>query len=162
MRPPMRTSSLRERSLRDGLIVFVGSAGLFVASVLALLGVGVYDDATLREETTGSISAVADLGPSYRPLRARRVTLPLSDAQRGHIFDVVMRMPGTPVEDAPAPELADALPSEVPLQDLPAGVTRDIPQVQGHKFVKFDDRILVVHPASRLIVAMIPRYKLLP
>jgi hypothetical protein len=34
--------------------------------------------------------------------------------------------------------------------------------VQGHKFVKFDDRILVVHPASRLIVAMIPRYKLLP
>ena len=32
--------------------------------------------------------------------------------------------------------------------------------MQGHKFVKFDDRILVVDPASRLIVAMIPRYKL--
>src|SRR5215470_19911115 len=162
MRPPVRTSSLRERSLRDGLIVLVGSVGLFVASVLALLGVGVYDDATLREETTGSINAVADLAPSYRPLRARRATLPLSDEQRGHIFDVVMRMPDTPVEDAPAPELADALPSEVPLQDLPTGVTHDIPQVQGHKFVKFDDRILVVHAGSRIVVAMIPRYKLLP
>jgi hypothetical protein len=28
--------------------------------------------------------------------------------------------------------------------------------------VKFDDRIVVVDPASRLVVAMIPRYKLLP
>src|SRR5262249_26992136 len=140
----------------------VGTTGLFAASVLALLGVGVYDDATLREETTGSISTVADLGPSYRPLRARRAALPLSDEQRGHLFDVGMRRPDTPGEEAPAPEIADALPSEVPLQDLPAGVTRDIPQVQGHKFVKFDDRILVVRPGSRLIVAMIPRYKLLP
>jgi hypothetical protein len=34
--------------------------------------------------------------------------------------------------------------------------------VQGHKFVKFDDRIVVVDPASRLVVAMIPRYKLVP
>jgi hypothetical protein len=41
-------------------------------------------------------------------------------------------------------------------------VTREIPLVQGHKFVKFDDRIVVVNPASRLVVAMIPRYKLLP
>jgi len=144
------------------MFVLVASAGLLVASVLALLGVGVYDDATLREETTGSISVAGDFGPSYRPLRAKRLALPLSDEQRGHIFDVVMRMPETPVADAPAPELADPLPSEVPLQDLPAGVTRDIPLVQGHKFVKFDDRILVVHPESRLVVAMIPRYKLLP
>jgi hypothetical protein len=48
------------------------------------------------------------------------------------------------------------------MQDLPASVTREIPLVQGHKFVKFDDRIVVVNPASRLVVAMIPRYKLLP
>ena len=48
------------------------------------------------------------------------------------------------------------------MQDLPAAVTRDIPLVQGHKFVKFDDRIVVIEPASRLVVAMIPRYKLLP
>ena len=45
---------------------------------------------------------------------------------------------------------------------LPAAVARDVPPVQGHKFVKFDDRIVVVDPASRLVVAMIPRYRLLP
>ena len=47
------------------------------------------------------------------------------------------------------------------MQDLPASLTREIPLVRGHKFVKFDDRIVVVDPASRLVVAMIPRYKLL-
>ena len=88
--------------------------------------------------------------------------LALSDEQRGRIYDGVMRMPDAPVAQVPAPALADAVPSEVPMQDLPAGVMRDIPLVQGHKFVKFDDRIVVVDPASRLVVAMIPRYKLLP
>jgi hypothetical protein len=39
-------------------------------------------------------------------------------------------------------------------------VSQDIPLVQGHKFVKFDDRILIVSPSSRLVVAMIPRYNL--
>jgi hypothetical protein len=38
----------------------------------------------------------------------------------------------------------------------------NIPLVQGHKFVKFDDRIVVVEPASRTVVALIPRYRLLP
>jgi hypothetical protein len=66
------------------------------------------------------------------------------------------------VAHAPPPAVADALPREVPLHDLPAGVTRDVPLVEGHKFVKFDDRILVVDSASRVVVAMIPRYKLLP
>ena len=33
---------------------------------------------------------------------------------------------------------------------------------EGHQFAKFDDRILVVNSASRVVVAMIPRYKLLP
>ena len=63
---------------------------------------------------------------------------------------------------APPPAVADALPPGVPMQDLPAVVARDVPPVQGHKFVKFDDRIVVVDPASRLVVAMIPRYRLLP
>ena len=84
-----------------------------------------------------------------------------NDEQRGRIFDSVMRISDAPVADGPAPDVADSLPGEVPMQDLPAGVTRDIPLVQGHKFVKFDDRILIVNSASRLIVAMLPRYKLL-
>jgi hypothetical protein len=34
------------------------------------------------------------------------------------------------------------------MQDLPAEVSQDVPLVQGHKFVKFDDRILIVHPVG--------------
>ena len=135
--------------------------GVIVATLIACVGIaaaqkgprGVSDtDASAMDETTGSVSSPA----------AKRAELALSDEQRGRIYDSVMRIPDAPVAQAPAPALADALPSEVPMQDLPASVTREIPLVRGHKFVKFDDRIVVVNPASRLVVAMIPRYKLLP
>jgi hypothetical protein len=106
------------------------------------------------DETTGSVSSA----------RTQRATaeLALSDEQRGRIYEGVMRIPDAPIAHVPPPALSDALPGGVPMQDLPAAVTREIPLVQGHKFVKFDDRILVVDPANRLVVAMIPRYKLLP
>ena len=91
----------------------------------------------------------------------RNNALPLSDEQRSRIYESVMRIPDAPVAIAPAPELADALPGAVPLQDLPVAVTNEVPLVLGHKFVKLDDRILVVEPGSRLVVAMIPRFKLL-
>ena len=135
--------------------------GVIVATLIACVGIaaaqkgprGVGDsDASAMDETTGSVSSPG----------AKRAELALSDEQRGRIYDSVMRIPDAPVAQAPAPALADALPSEVPMQDLPASVTREIPLVRGHKFVKFDDRIVVVNPASRLVVAMIPRYKLLP
>jgi hypothetical protein len=85
----------------------------------------------------------------------------LSDEQRGRIFDRVMRISDAPVIEVAAPEVASSLPEEVPMQDLPNDIIREIPLIRGHKFVKFDDRILVVSSASRLVVAMIPRYKLL-
>jgi hypothetical protein len=86
----------------------------------------------------------------------------LSDEERGRIFDGVMRISDAPVTEMTAPEVAHPLSKEVPMQDLPDDIIREIPLVRGHKFVKFDDRILVVSSASRLVVAMIPRYKLLP
>jgi hypothetical protein len=89
-------------------------------------------DASAMDETTGSTTNRAP------------AQLALSDEQRGRIYESVMRIPDAPVED------------------LPAGLAREIPLMHGHKFVKFDDRIVVVNPASRLVVAMIPRYKLLP
>jgi hypothetical protein len=104
------------------------------------------------DETTGSSARDKQAPPE----------LALSDEQRGRIYDGVMGIPDAPVAQAPAPTVADALPAGVPMQDLPAAVIRDIPLVQGHKFVKFDDRIVVIDPVSRLVVAMIPRYKLLP
>jgi hypothetical protein len=132
------------------MITLVTCVG-FAAAQKGPRGVG-DSDASAMDETTGSVSSPG----------AKRAELALSDEQRGRIYDSVMRIPDAPVAQAPAPALADALPSEVPMQDLPASVTREIPLVQGHKFVKFDDRIVVVNPASRLVVAMIPRYKLLP
>jgi len=109
-------------------------------------------DAWAMDETTGSSPR-----DGHAPAE-----LALSDEQRGRIYDSVMGIADAPVAQAPAPTVADALPAGVPMQDLPAAVSRDIPLVQGHKFVKFDDRIVVIEPASRLVVAMIPRYKLLP
>jgi hypothetical protein len=71
-------------------------------------------------------------------------------------------MRGCPSYFCARKELADALPSDERLQDLPASVTGEIPLLRAHKFVKLDDRILLIDPASRVVVAMIPRYKLLP
>jgi hypothetical protein len=136
--------------------------GVIVITLVACVGLaaaqtgrrGVGDtDASAMDETTGSVA---------RPGKRAAAELALSDEQRGRIFEGVMGVAEAPVAAAPAPALADALPSGVAMQDLPASVTREIPLVRGHKFVKFDDRIVVVDPASRLVVAMIPRYKLLP
>jgi Protein of unknown function (DUF1236) len=136
--------------------------GVIVATLFACVGIaaaqkgprgGGDTNASAMDETTGSVSPGA---------KRAGAELALSDEQRGRIYEGVMRIPDTPVAAAPAPALADALPSGVAMQDLPASLTREIPLVRGHKFVKFDDRIVVVDPASRLVVAMIPRYKLLP
>jgi hypothetical protein len=87
--------------------------------------------------------------------------LPLSDEQRGHIFDGIMKMRDAPVADVAEPELSRALPRSVELQELPANVTQDVPVVQGYKFVKLDDRILLVSPRDRIVVAELPRYRLI-
>ena len=136
--------------------------GVVVVTLVACVGIAAAQkghrgaggpDASAMDETTVTVSPGA---------KRAGAELALSDEQRGRIYEGVMRIADAPVAQAPAPALADALPGEVPMQDLPASVTREIPLVQGHKFVKFDDRIVVVNPASRLVVAMIPRYKLLP
>jgi hypothetical protein len=83
--------------------------------------------------------------------------LPLTNGQRGRIFDGIMKIHDAPVADVPAPDAT--LPSSVALQDLPASVTHEIPMVQGYKFVKLDDRILLVSPLDRSVVADLPRYR---
>jgi hypothetical protein len=104
----------------------------------------------------------ADLIRSISVSKRATSELAISDEQRGRIYEAVMRISDAPVADVPAPAVAESIPRHIPLQDLPNGVSRDIPLIEGHKFVKFDDRILVVNSANRLVVAMIPRYKLLP
>ena len=139
----------RECAKRTTFIIMVACLGFAAAAQVGpdRRG-GESTDTSAMEETTGSKRATAELA--------------LSDEQRGRIYESVMRIQDASVAYEPAPAVADALPSAVPLQDLPAGIAREIPPVQGHKFVKFDDRIVVVDPKSRVVVAMIPRYKLLP
>jgi len=155
--------SLRQPSVRitASMILVLGCVGLIAAaesdfSFDLALGRGLlgYRDAvdTLMDETTGSLG----------PIGAQRAAAALSDEDRFRIYEGVMRMPDAPVAQAPAPDVAEALPDEVPMQELPLSVLRRLPQVAGLKFAKFDDRIVVVNPASRIVVAMIPRYKLMP
>jgi hypothetical protein len=82
--------------------------------------------------------------------------LPLTDEEKGRIFDAVMLLRDVPVADV-AP--SDRLPGSVALQDLPASVGVELPLVRGYKFVKLDDRILLVSPLDRSVVAEMPRYK---
>jgi hypothetical protein len=149
--PPLLQQPLLRRAA--SVVAMLLCAGL-IAGAEAGLGMVVRHldddsvDAATMDETTGSIGPIGGVM--------------LSDEDRFHIYEGVMRIPDAPVADAKPPELADELPREVAMQDLPLSVIHRIPQVDGHKFVKFDDRILVVAPTTRQVIAMIPRYKLMP
>lgn len=99
-------------------------------------------------EITGSI----DLASSPR--------LALSDEQRGLIFLGVINLPDVPDLAMRAPEPGVALSQSVELHEIPAMVVRRIPQIDGYRFVKLDDRILLVSAHTRQVETMIPRYKL--
>ena len=103
-------------------------------------------------DMTGSIGTV---GIGHREI------LPLSDEQRGWIFMGVINLPEVPDAAISPQDAAAELPASVELRELPAIVTRRIPMVGGYKFVKLEDRILLVDPADRGVVAQIPRYKLM-
>lgn len=107
--------------------------------------------ATADDDPTGSLGTV---GVGHGKI------LPLTDEQRGWIFLGVINLPDVPEAAISAPEATAALPGSVELQDLPAIVTQKIPLVGNYKFVKLEDRILLVDPANREVVAEIPRFKL--
>jgi Protein of unknown function (DUF1236) len=144
-------SSLPQPIAKRVALVF-GLAGLCLGAAIVLEAGRIAprggDVLAVREPTSGDITG--SIGGSAR--------LPLSDEQRGHIFDGIMKLRDAPVADVPVPEVAAALPSSVALQELPSSVTREIPMVQGYKFVKLDDRILLVSPSDRSVVAEMPRY----
>jgi hypothetical protein len=86
--------------------------------------------------------------------------LSLTDEQRGYIFFGVVNLPDVPDVTMRTPFPAERLPETVELHDIPAMVIRQIPHVRDFKFVKLDDRILLVDAETRRVEAMIPRYKL--
>lgn len=137
------------RSLIYGAALFALLAGMgVVADRLAAEDV----DPALLTPVAADADATGSIGAS---------SLPLSGEQRGRIFEYVVHMPDTEAADLADADSAVPLPSSVPLQDLPADAVREVPQVQGYKFVKLDDRILLVSPATRLVAAEIPIYRLI-
>jgi hypothetical protein len=146
---------LLRRPLLNRVALLFGLAGLCLGAAIVL-------GADRIASRTGDLSAAAernsgDVTGTIGWATARR--LALTDEERGHIFDGIMKLHDAPVADVPAPEAATALPRSVALQELPVSVTRQIPMVQGYKFVKLDDRILLVSPVDRSVVAEMPRYR---
>jgi hypothetical protein len=88
------------------------------------------------------------------PIMAR--PLPLSDEQRQRVYDTIMSntsAPVTPTDASPA----TILPSSVDLRELPSGMADEIPAVRGYKYVKLQNKVLLVAPANRVVVGEISR-----
>lgn len=139
------------------LIALGGGLGLLTAQQRAAsdgtVGLGtthaaIVDDYDLETEVTGRISLAAV------------PKLSLSDEERGLVFLGVINLPDVPELAMRTPAPGAPLPQAVELQDIPAMVVRRIPEISGYKFVKLEDRILVVSAATRQVEVMIPRYKL--
>jgi hypothetical protein len=145
------------RPLLNRIALLFGLAGLCLGVALGLevgrIATRSGDVSTAADRQAGDITGSIVASASAR--------LPLTDEQRGHIFDGIMKLRDAPIADVPVPEVETELPSSVPLQELPPSVTREIPMVQGYKFVKLDDRILLVSPLDRAVVAEMPRYRTL-
>jgi hypothetical protein len=141
-----------------GVLTLVLAAGVSLAAAQEstttdhTVGVAGPSSSATDNDTTGSLGTV---GIGHHEM------LPLSDEQRGWIFMGVINIPDIPDAPISAQEAAADLPPSVDLQELPPIVTRRIPLVGGYKFVKLDDRILLVDPEDRAVVAQIPRYKLI-
>jgi len=78
----------------------------------------------------------------------------LTDDQRKLIVERVMAAGGPPpahVDAGPTSEL----PANVDMQAWPADVVSQVPSIRDTKYVKLSDKILVVRPDSRIVVAEI-------
>jgi len=127
-----------------------------VLAVLACAGLAACPDiigATAQEAPDQTTGSAGPMSSGHRPLL-------LTDEERHRVYRGLTRFPDVSSKDAL--DVSDQVPGGAPLQDLPANVTADIPLLRGHKFMKLEDRILLVEPATRAVVAMFPRYKLLP
>jgi hypothetical protein len=146
--------------IRQGAILFTLLCTVAI-TVAHQIGSGSDRLASLTGRITGASEATGSIEPA-----TQTGWIELSDEQRGFLFLGVMNLVDVPDVEWPESPLLIGLPAVLPdsveLQDLPAMVTRKIPLVRHHKFVKLDDRILVVRPADRVVVAEIPRYRLLP
>jgi hypothetical protein len=52
-------------------------------------------------------------------------------------------------------EPASVIPSTVALHELPPGIAEEVPVLRGYKYVKVDDRVVIVDPPNRVVVGAI-------
>ena len=63
---------------------------------------------------------------SHTTMDVAKGTVPeFTDEQRGRIFDGVMRISEAPVTDMAAPEVANSLPEEFAMQELPSDIIHE-------------------------------------
>jgi hypothetical protein len=87
------------------------------------------------------------------PVMAR--PLPLNDEQKRRIYDTVgsANKPIARVDAHPA----NFLPPSMEVFELPPDLAKDIPAVRDLKYVRTDDRVLLVQPANKVVVGEIKR-----
>jgi hypothetical protein len=77
----------------------------------------------------------------------------LSDEQRRAILE---SLKGQPASRAFNADVGTVLPFDVGLHDMPDDVTRQVPQTMGYQFAVANDRVLLVSPPTRIVVAVLP------
>jgi hypothetical protein len=81
--------------------------------------------------------------------------LVLNDEQKRRIYDVV-RNENKPVASVDA-HMAQFLPPSVELFEMPSDLASAIPAVRDLKYVRLDDRVLLVQPPNKVVVDEIKR-----
>jgi hypothetical protein len=160
-------------SFRHGAILFalIGGIGLAAAQKSNIVSSSqpvfqVPGNDAAADDVTGSLGQTWHTLPSGAPVDVSvagrlPIILPLSDEERGRVHASVMKLLNVPAEQVADADIAIELPSSIPMQDFPESLLDDVPVVQPYKFVKLEDRIWLVSPATRKVVAEIPRYHLL-
>ena len=122
-------------------------AGVFVDGKLNV------PNAPTDTSTTPSTVSARNAQLDKIPIMARGPQL--TDAQRRLIVERVMATAGAParVEAFPTAQL----PASVDMQEWPADIIGQVPDLRDTKYVNLSDKVLVVRPESRIVIEEIAR-----
>jgi hypothetical protein len=122
-------------------------SGVFVNGTLSVPG------APTDTSTTPAKFSQQNDARDHIPIMARGPAL--SDAQRKLILDSVKASASPPAHVAAGPAMELPLGDE--MQAWPQDVLRQVPDLRGTKYVKLDDKVLIVVPDNRIVVEEIPQ-----
>jgi hypothetical protein len=114
---------------------------------------GVLNAPGAPQDTQTTPSKVSERNAALDKLPTMAVPLGLSDEQKQRIIASVSGE--KPADTKVRAKPADILPSNIVLRDLPKDITSAIPQVADLKYVKLQDRVVLVRAPNRIVVAEI-------